>query len=409
MSNTPWMTSDGIVSAIKRKIALPISELTFSEQDLLDFTYEELLISQVPSILQFNEEYFVTNEEVEIKANKSAYEIPERAIGMKLRNVFYKDNQDNLFEMTQVDSDDKTFFQSTNNSTQTAYKFYLENNHVVLVPDVLDNPPDGSLVFSYFLRPNKLVSTDRAAIIESFQKKITVDNGSITAGDTLTINGVVFTAVVGAPSINEFQIGGSSVLTATNLKNAILINGVVNADNGSPSTAIVTLSYSDRGITISSSNNSSLSIDNCLFLQCDEIPDVFTDNVRMDVLQTRGGHRTISLSIVNDGITSNTICFDEQDIPDNGIEVGDYVCLEYECIIPQIPSDLHVGLVERTCARILASLGDQAGLGMVTAKIDEVNQSQAPLLGSRVAGAPKKILARHSHLRYGKAGFFKRV
>jgi len=43
-----------------------------------------------------------------------------------------------------------------------------------------------------------------------------------------------------------------------------------------------------------------------------------------------------------------------------------------QCIIPQIPPELHSGLAERTAARILASLGDMSGLQASNAKIQEL-------------------------------------
>ena len=82
--------------------------------------------------------------------------------------------------------------------------------------------------------------------------------------------------------------------------------------------------------------------------------------------------------------------------------VGDYICSASECIIPQVPSDLHNGLAERTCGRILAALGDQAGLQNVNTKLGEVNAAQGTLLDNRSEGNGMKITARHSLLRYGR-------
>ena len=66
-------------------------------------------------------------------------------------------------------------------------------------------------------------------------------------------------------------------------------------------------------------------------------------------------------------------------------------------------------LAEKTAARILASLGDQAGLAMANEKIKEMEYRQGGLLDDRVDGAPQKITARHSILRYFKMGVRKRM
>ncbi len=87
------------------------------------------------------------------------------------------------------------------------------------------------------------------------------------------------------------------------------------------------------------------------------------------------------------------------------LEVGDYIALAGECFIPQIPTDLHNTLAERTCERILQALGDQAGLAITKAKITEMEQHQGVLIDNRVDGSPQKVLPRHSQLRYNKFSY----
>jgi hypothetical protein len=91
------------------------------------------------------------------------------------------------------------------------------------------------------------------------------------------------------------------------------------------------------------------------------------------------------------------------------IQIGDYACVANECIIPQIPPDLHNTLAERTAARILAAIGDVEGLQASNAKLQEIETRQGTILDDRVEGAPQKITARHSLLRYGKMGTRKRM
>jgi hypothetical protein len=91
------------------------------------------------------------------------------------------------------------------------------------------------------------------------------------------------------------------------------------------------------------------------------------------------------------------------------IQIGDYACVANECIIPQIPPDLHNTLAERTAARILAAIGDTEGLQASNAKLQEIETRQGTILDDRVEGSPQKITARHSLLRYGKMGTRKRT
>ena len=184
MALNAWLNSDDLIASIKRKISLPTSQYLFSDQDILDFCSEELLIAQVPEILKYHQEYFVVREQIPLILNQDSYPVPARTIGLKLRDVFWLDNEGNFFQMTKVDENDRDFFQKNVGSNQTLHKYYVEGNNVVLVP----NPgpsATGSLLFVYYLRPNRLIETISSAIIQSFQQEIIVN--AITTGDTLTI------------------------------------------------------------------------------------------------------------------------------------------------------------------------------------------------------------------------------
>lgn len=403
---TPWMTSDDLVEAVKRKILIPISQNTFSSDDILKFLNEEMMISQVPSVLSFHEEYYVVTKEVTLVSNQKSYPIPDRAIGMRLRDIFYKDDAGNLGEMTRISPEERAFFEKNLGTSQPVTKFYLENNSVVLLPTV-SQVPTGSLVFHYFIRPNQLVATTRAATITFFNENITVNNASLVAGNTITIKSIVFTAVSGAPSTNEFQIGASSIATATNLAVAINTNGVCIADNGSPSTNTVKLKFTSLSDskTVAVSNSSGLAVQAGQAIEFSSIPTVFTNGALVDFLQTKPGHkiRDFDIQIPTNGISGTQINFAADTVPTD-LVVGDYICLENECIIPFLPTDLHNGLAEKACSRILAAIGDQAGLQIVNTKLQEIEQRTGSLLDNRVEGAPQKIANHHSLLGYGAMG-----
>lgn len=405
----PWLTSDDIIASVKRKIAVPISQVTFTEDDILAFANEEMAISQVPSVMSFHEEYFVTQKDVVLETNKTRYSIPERAIGLKLRDLFMKDASGNLFEMARVSSEDKAFFQRNIGSDNSIHKYYLEGNDIVLNGNGITNPT-GSLAFFYFLRPNQLVSNDRAAIVKYFTKTVVVDNTTIVAGDKITIDDIDFTAVASSPGTNEFEIGVSSIVTATNLTSAINTNGVLLATNGSPSTATITLKYTDLELVISTSDDVSLNLQDNQGIEFEEVPDNITNGSVIDFLQTKPGHRTLNMDVTigNNSVSGNTISFNISDVPED-IVIGDYICLANECIIPQIPSDLHHVLTERTSARILSALGDLQGLQTVNQKIAEMEVRQGTLIDSRVDGSCAKVTNRKSLLHFGKMNTRRRV
>lgn len=528
MSN-PWMTSDDLIASVQRKIAFPISQATFSNNDILAFANEEMFISQVPSVLQYHEEFFVTYQVVPLTTGINRYPIPDRAIGMRLRDIKWQDNQGNMFDMTRVAPEDKAFFQRNIGSNNAVHKFYIEGNDIVLLPAVTADPT-GQFVISFYIRPNQLVTNDQAAIIQYFSQDITFglnvaegDNFNIQTvqtvsvlpaiGDppyqsylpgayetfatnvatvtavsslTSTITGinqagvgslqittstpsfiqpqqtVIITGSNSVPSIDgtyvvqqtldannftinfatllttpgtsgtftspyQYLIGGTAIITATNFATVVnALDILSNATNGSPTaTNIVHLQYTKGNFSFQTNDPANIMIpatyQNGIYigtagLDMTSIPmGIYNNGTLIDFLQTNPGHRIFEWDVPILSISGNTIYFDAAALPvpgqynGIGLSVGDYICPANECIIPNIPPDLHTSLAERTSARILAALGDAAGLQAAMTKIQEINGVQGTILDDRVEGTPQKVTARHSLLRYGKMGVRRRV
>lgn len=410
MAKTPWLTSDDIIQTVKNRIMVPLSESTFSPDDLLNFCNEELMGSQVPSVLQYHEEYFIQRITVPLQQNITRYPIPNRAIGMKLRFIFYQDTQNQSYDMTRVNPNDQSFFLNNSDSAVNPYRYYVENNDIVLCIGS-NSQPTGSLLMGFFMRPNQLVTNDQAAIINNFQQTITINNSTLAIGDTILIdNGLnqdnsdtTFTIVASSPGPNQFVIGSNSIATATNLTNAINSNGTYTATNGTPTTNVVTLTYFIVQLSITPSNSVSMIVPNTQTIFSNAIPSTFTNNTFYDVLQTKPGHRIINYDILVGGnaISGNTITLPPNTLPYTTL-IGDYICLANECIIPQLPPELHNILAERTCARVLSALGDTEGLQNSQKMISDFETRQGNMLQNRVDGNTQKVLARKSLLHFGK-------
>lgn len=395
MSKRPYYTSNELIAAVQRNINIPLYQLTYTNEDILAFATEELFLAQVPSIMQFHEEYFVFPEEVALVPNKSKYPIPKRAIGMKLRDLFYKDANGNLIEMSKVNPDDKSYFQEYSNASPEPIHYYIQNNSIIIVPEVAATV-QGSLVYTYFLRPNSLVTDDRAVICASFSKNVVIDNASIVTGDTITIGSYTLEAGV------DFVIGGNGSSTATNIVTAI--TNLNDPDlSASSNNSTVVINYMDK-ITLSTSNSTAFAISNRVTINSTQpVPSDMLDGKLVDFIQADGGHSSyaIDVRLIQGSASTSSIDVLDSQLPEDFI-VGDTVCLAGESIIPQVPTDLHMLLVERTCARILSAQGDQNGLQNSNSKIREYEQRQATVIDSRVDGSPTKVFNRHSLLRYGK-------
>jgi hypothetical protein len=308
-----YLTSITLIETIRREGMIPSSQNTFTDDDFLAMANQEMRIGMVPTIMTHHQEYFVTDSDpIPLVADVNNYEIPYRAIGGKFRDIFYVDTGSNLQAMTRINPDNRSYFQQTNVQNRFVF-YYLQGTDVVLTPNV-GSTPTGSLLFSYYLRPNELVSETRVGIIET-----------ITTGASTTV------------------------------------------------------------------------------LALSQIPTGFTTTELYDILQTKPGHKTLGMDITATSIDSvnKTITFNNTDIP-SGLVVGDYVAFAEECVIPQIPSELHDVLAQRVVLRCLQALGDQMGYNIASAKLGEMNVSTSVLVDNRSEGNPEKILNLKGPLRSSK-------
>jgi hypothetical protein len=394
MGKKSYSKSSDIINAIKRKVAVPLSQVTYSEQDILDFVSEELDSAIVPMVLGYHEEYFVFTEVKPLVSNELYYSIPERAIGGRLRDMFFLNSTNQRSEMVYINQDNRTKYSDNANSNGNIFRYTIEGNDIVIVSSTSEITLSGSLEMKYFLRPNRLVLDERAATAKFFVKTITIDNTDLVSGDILTIGNYDIEAGV------DFVIGANSVISATNLTNYINSISIANANNGSVSTNIITLRYVNLDTEISSDSDGMV-VQTTQGVEFDAVPENIVDGVKIDFLETRAGHRTyaISVEIPTGGVSGDIVNFTT--VPAK-FKIGDYICEEYECIIPQIPDDLHISLVERSCARILSALGDRDGKAEVDKKIGEMSQMEGKLVNNRVDGSPKKIVNTKSFVRFGK-------
>jgi hypothetical protein len=172
-----YLTSDTLIASVERKAHVPGSQVTFEPEDYLAFANEEIKIGLLPSIMQFHEEFFVVSTEVALVNDQAAYDIPDRAVGAKVRSLFVRDNNGIIREMARIPEEDESYWQNTS-VANAPHSFYLQNNSIVIVPT--PKAPIGKLVIRYFQRPNELVTSDRVATIK------TIDTGT----NTVTVDAV---------------------------------------------------------------------------------------------------------------------------------------------------------------------------------------------------------------------------
>ena len=197
--------------------------------------------------------------------------------------------------------------------------------------------------------------------------------------------------------INNLGLG----YTATN-NNTTNVATLTSSDIG---LFILNIDSKDASNTISniSASSAGFNIPSTLICNFNNMPEHLAAGSVVDFLETNPGHRIKNTDVTVRAISGNQAIFNLTDIPYN-LASNDYICLQYEAIIPYLPPDLHNGLAERAAARILAAIGDQQGLAMVNAKLAENKDREGTLLSDRVEGAPMKLFNKYSLLRMGKWG-----
>lgn len=164
-------SSTEIIASIKARNLIPSSQQTFSDNDILRFANEEISSEIVPLLIRYNEEYLIREVMLPLEEGKIRYRIPPRAMGGRLRDVYWLDQNGNPVSIPKVERGQVPSYGVTG-SRPTGY--YLEGNDIRLLPFRMERP-EGRLVVVIAVKPNQLVQTNRCRkIIQVTASSITV-------------------------------------------------------------------------------------------------------------------------------------------------------------------------------------------------------------------------------------------
>lgn len=181
-------TTDSLLETTRTDCLTPEADALFTDTRLLSILTFEQMTTLVPQIMEVQEEYFVHVVDIAIDATATAYAMPERAVGKKLRDVSLIDSAGNEVYLSRVNPSDVKFYSQVNtvNSNSWQEVFYLQNNSVMLLPGI--SPQYVSLRLRYYRRPNNLCATGDAGlitVIDTNTNTVTVTGGTWTVGDTV--------------------------------------------------------------------------------------------------------------------------------------------------------------------------------------------------------------------------------
>lgn len=155
-----------------------------------------------------------------------------------------------------------------------------------------------------------------------------------------------------------------------------------------------TLVKNDEGAVISAidRNTGTITLSN--------FPTTFSNLPKMDFIQSKAPNKIYLYDKTPTAVNANTktITFATADIPEQ-LEVGDYINLACQSIVPQLPTELHPILAQRVAVACLEALGDTEMFQVASGRLQMMEKATLDLIDNRVEGAPEKVNNRHSTLR----------
>lgn len=222
--NSSSQTVDDIVQNIIASCRLPISQVTFTPQNIIGFMQDEQQTTIESLINSIREDYWLTNYDQQILTNVYIYGMPPRCTAGALRNFVFVDQSGFEITLPHLDPDQL--------ATPSYFAFrpswqgqgaFLQNDQVVLWPQTWSNTAY-RLRQKYNRRPNSLTSTANCMQITS----VDVDNNQIGfVGSPPFTNGM---------ELDIISIKGQFVSQGDELLISSVVGSVVTFDSSTPIT-----------------------------------------------------------------------------------------------------------------------------------------------------------------------------
>lgn len=168
----PQYATEQLIENIKRRCAVPTSQLTYTDEDFSLLANDTLQDEIVPLIMSTREEYFVDYEDFALPAD-GIIEIPEHAIGAKLRSVCYVQQTTPLLliNLPRLDLDVVAGIGFVNNVSIAG--FFIQKNSLHIYPN--NYVPQNTTIRLYFYKRTLVLTAP-----ENYGQVESVDSGTST-------------------------------------------------------------------------------------------------------------------------------------------------------------------------------------------------------------------------------------
>ena len=297
-------TSDLLVEEVKNCGMIPEAQSLGSQDAQILSHLSEILQSELAlELMKIREEYYIVTERLALTAGKTKYRIPDRAMGLKIRDLMYVDGSGDRYYLKGIPREE---LQRYKNSTDWPSGYYIEGCYINLVMSGIS--PTGYLEVSYYFRPSDLVLTEEAAQV------LTVSTSSLT---------------------------------------------------------------------------------------CTTVPSTFTVGALYDIHGQYSGAEIKSWSLVGTpgvGTMTFTAAIDGSVFGNLPVEVGDWVCLAGESVIPALPRELQPVLVRGAALHMAEAFGDAQSVQIHGALYKESLTRAMKVFENRVEGKPMRLTGKRSSM-----------
>lgn len=222
-------TVDDVVSNIIASCRLPISQVTFTPQNLIAFLNDEQQLTVTDLIKKVREDYWLANYDQEIVANVFSYSMPPRAAAGSLRNICFVDPAGYEVECPHLDPDQvKSPSYFAFRPSFAGQGAYLQDDKVMLWPPNTSNT-SFQLRQKYERRPNYLCSSAYCMQITGVD---TATNQLTFAGSPPFTVGMLIDVI---SQTGQFTSQGDDFLVS------VVPGGTITLDSSTPLTSAVTV------------------------------------------------------------------------------------------------------------------------------------------------------------------------
>ncbi len=219
------MKTSDLIDSVRDRAFVPKEDAVYNDDRIIKILNEQIDTMLLPKLMSINEEHLVTFVDIETELNKDRYSIPYRAVVNKLRDVAFRDSEQNFYEMSRISLEEVSDYR-WNNTYGSRDLFYVENNKIVLVSSRANDYK--FLRMWYYLRPNVLVKDNLCATINSIDRNtgvITLTNFPTAFSDNTKFD------FIGSRTPNKIQAYDITVSSVNrNAKTVVFDTSVIPED-----------------------------------------------------------------------------------------------------------------------------------------------------------------------------------